>query len=84
MNTGAQDRDPHMIIKTLSYAHVKTIYLTLLPVILSPDNFDILFNGSSRWAQKLLMPFIERDTYFPTGKKAFNLMLSKTRERPNN
>ena len=49
MNTGAQDRDLHMIIKTLSYAHAKTVYLTLLPVILSPDNFDILFNGSRRW-----------------------------------
>ena len=84
MNTDAQDRNPHMIIKTLSYAHVKTIYLTLLPVILSPDNFDILFNGSRRWGSKFIDAIHRKRYIFPHAEKAFNLMLSKTRERPNN
>ena len=72
MNTGAQDRDPHMIIKTLSYAHVKTIYLTLLPVILSPDNFDILFNGSRRWGSKIIDAIHRKRYIFPHGEKGLS------------
>ena len=69
MNTDAQDRNPHMIIKTLSYAHVKTVYLTLVPVILSPDNFDILFNGSRRWGSKIIDAIHRKRYISPHGEK---------------
>ena len=57
MNTSARDRDTHTIITTSPNDLVKPIHPTRMPVILSPDDFDIWLNGSVDEAQKLLMPY---------------------------